>query len=211
MATYKAIMDDVRIPLRDASKGRLDDTKLLSLLNRVVNIAYNHVAKIMPELIWKNDTIALTTTTGYGPYNLPDDVLTICAIYDDQQQPKPLDRTSREKSQNTQLTAQPRKYWLEGFDPFKCYFESSPDQDRDYEIYYIPKITRETDDTKTLPLPDFLFFDMLVELLVKFAGSVDEYITTDEDNFITIITSAVDGILLELKAPREISFEDYGL
>lgn len=209
MSTYQEIMDDARVPLRDASKNRLDDTKMLRLLVRVVQIALKHVAKQMPEMLWTTSSINLTTTTGYGPYNLPTAVGTIVDIYDDQTQPKPLTKTSRDKALYTQAVGRPTEYWIEGHTPSKCYFGSIPDQNRTYTLYYIPIVARVTDAATELPLPD-LFFDLLVELLAKFAGSVDEYLTTDEDTFSTLIMQGVDGVLLELKAPRTLELEDYG-
>ena len=209
MSTYKNILDDARIPLRDASGSRLIDAKLLQLLNRVVIIAYRHAAKVFPDMFTETYSIPLTTTTGYGPYNLPADMESPVDIYDDRTQPKPLTKTSRSQALYTQSSMQPSEYWLEGHSPFRCYFSTAPDQDRTYTLYYIPIIARVTDSAMELPLPD-LFFDMLVEMLVKFAGSVDEYITSDEDSFLTIITAAVDSILLELKPKIELELEGYG-
>jgi hypothetical protein len=201
---YSDIITAARVDLRDPSAGNWSDATLLKLLNDGVQTAYKLTALLNPEMFWVKGTVELTVSGGNGPYKIAGtpapNYLWIPRM--ENSQGKPVTLGSRETAVFQSSTGEPSEYWLEGFSSTgpDIYFNYAPAQDYTFSAWRIPVISRETDQNQDVPLPE-VFFEPLNTWVTKYAGTLDEYATMDEDAKMNAMMPLV-SVIVEARAPK---------
>ena len=209
--TYQQVIDDANVKLKNTGGQQWDATQLLSLLNDAVQLAAHAAAILDPEQFASMFDIGLSVASGYGPYSLPDDFKYDMMIENDLTPPKPIDKINRSKSRHASGSGRPQGYWLQGRAPVNAYFDLAPADSYTYKLYYIPVIARQTSDglTEYVPLEAY-FFEPLVTWLVKFAGEMEEYITTTEDQKLAAMMQSLRSIIVQRSNPLVLNVRGCG-
>lgn len=206
--TLQNVADDARQYLKDTatSNNTYADALLLRLINDGIQIIRRIGSQIDQFMFAASDTIALTAVVGYGSYSLPATFERMVRIEDSDNDE--VLRGSRALSDHNDVTGEPDKYFIEGRNPRKIYFNKTPDSSYTFTYWYVPTVTRAAALSESVPLDDYVR-EALVQWTVKVAGQVREYETTDEDGRIGLMMPLIANIFIS--GAQEIDFEVEGV
>lgn len=206
--TLQNVADDARQYLKDTatSNNTYADALLLRLINDGIQIIRRIGSQIDQFMFASSSTIALTAAAGYGPYSLPAAFERMVRIEDSDNDE--VLRGSRALSDHNDVSGEPDKYFIEGRNPRKIYFNKTPDSSYTFTYWYVPTETRAAALSETVPLDDYIR-EALVQWTIKMAGQVREYDTKDEDERLAIMMPLVSNIFIA--GAQDIDFEVVGL
>lgn len=196
------ILDDIntaaRVDVHDVQKAKYDDTPdMLKIINDGIDILHSILCNFVPNLYRVSVPIALTVVGKNGPYIIDagNDLKRFEWVED--QYGNRLTKTYRGESLSPLNSGQPQKYWLEGFNPTKIYFDKNPDVAYAYTAYYIKNIVRAANLQAAYPHPDNTFMS-IVAYVVYALMNINEYNTMDEQQRIALMTTHLSDDILTL-------------
>lgn len=206
--TLQNVADDARQYLKDtaASNNTYADALMLRLINDGIQIIRRIGSQIDPFIFSVSSTIPLTAVVGYGAYNLPASFERMVRIEDTDNDE--VLKGSRALSDHHDVNGEPDKYFIEGRNPRKLYFNKTPVSSYTFTYWYIPTETRAVALSETVPIDDYVR-EALVQWTIKTAGQVREYDITDEDGRILIMMPLIANIFSF--GAQDIDFEVVGL
>lgn len=204
MFTYFEVMTEARNMLRDENGTfNWSDPVILIIANDGAELLHKMLSATCRDMFIVASSLALSKVAGYGPYDLPADFNYVDCVLDSRQ--RLLGLTSKEESleQAAALSGEPEKYWIQGWNPARMYFERTPDTSYSFTLNYLPVFTRAVSSSAVVPLPDGCRSAMRA-WIEKMAGIVDEYNTMDEQQKLEILTPLINRETL--KRCNKISF-----